>query len=172
MSTATASPGTSTATGTEGATIVVDGPPEPDSSPGGRFLLGTSLFTRSRRRCDLPREIFGPVLAVVRANDLDEGIALVNGNSYANGTAIFTHDGGAARRFHSETEAGMVGVNVPIPVPVAYFSFGGWEASLFGDLHVYGLDGVNFYTRNKSSPPAGRTPVDQQTSTSGSRRAR
>jgi malonate-semialdehyde dehydrogenase (acetylating)/methylmalonate-semialdehyde dehydrogenase len=94
-------------------------------------------------------EIFGPVLAVLRVKTLEEAIALVNRNPYANGTAIFTESGGAARRFENEIQVGMVGINVPIPVPVAFFSFGGWKSSLFGDLHVHGVEGVKFYTRTK-----------------------
>ena len=94
-------------------------------------------------------EIFGPVLSVVRVASYDEGLALINRNRYANGTAIFTRDGGAARRFQNEVEVGMVGINVPIPVPVAYYSFGGWKDSLFGDTHMYGPEGINFYTRGK-----------------------
>jgi malonate-semialdehyde dehydrogenase (acetylating) / methylmalonate-semialdehyde dehydrogenase len=94
-------------------------------------------------------EIFGPVLCVVRADSYDEAVALVNANPYGNGVAIFTRDGGAARRFEQEVEVGMVGINVPIPVPVAAFSFGGWRSSLFGDSHMYGPEGVRFYTRNK-----------------------
>jgi malonate-semialdehyde dehydrogenase (acetylating)/methylmalonate-semialdehyde dehydrogenase len=95
-------------------------------------------------------EIFGPVLSVVRAASYEEAIELVNANPYANGVAIFTNDGGAARRFQNEVQVGMVGINVPIPVPMAYYSFGGWKASLFGDLHIYGRDGVQFYTRTKA----------------------
>ena len=86
-------------------------------------------------------EIFGPVLSVVRAASYDEAVALVNANPYANGVAIFTNDGGAARRFQNEVQVGMVGINVPIPVPMAYYSFGGWKASLFGDAHVHGMEG-------------------------------
>ena len=94
-------------------------------------------------------EIFGPVLSTVRVGTYDEAIKLTNSNPYANGTAIFTNDGGAARKFQHEIQVGMVGVNVPIPVPMSYYSFGGWKQSLFGDLHIYGRDGVQFYTRNK-----------------------
>ena len=94
-------------------------------------------------------EIFGPVLSVVRVASYDDALALVNANPYGNGTAIFTNDGGAARRFQNEVEVGMVGINVPIPVPVAYYSFGGWKSSLFGDTHAYGADGVHFFTRGK-----------------------
>ena len=94
-------------------------------------------------------EIFGPVLSVVRVDTYEAGIALINSNQYANGTAIFTRDGGVARQFQYDVEVGMVGINVPIPVPVAYYSFGGWKDSLFGDTHMYGPEGVNFYTRGK-----------------------
>jgi malonate-semialdehyde dehydrogenase (acetylating)/methylmalonate-semialdehyde dehydrogenase len=94
-------------------------------------------------------EIFGPVLAVVRVDTYDEAAQLLSDNPYANGAAIFTRDGGAARRFEREVDAGMVGVNVPIPVPMAYYSFGGWKQSLFGDTHVHGTEGVHFYTRGK-----------------------
>ncbi len=94
-------------------------------------------------------EIFGPVLSVVRARSYEDAVDLVNASPYGNGVAIFTNDGGAARRFVSECQIGMVGVNVPIPVPMAYYSFGGWKASLFGDTHVHGTEGVHFYTRGK-----------------------
>ena len=95
-------------------------------------------------------EIFGPVLGVARVATYDEAVRLVNENPYGNGVALFTRDGGAARRFQHEVEAGMVGINVPIPVPVAYYSFGGWKQSLFGDLHVHGIEGIYFYTRTKA----------------------
>jgi len=95
-------------------------------------------------------EIFGPVLIVLRVNTLDEAISMINNNPYANGTAIFTSSGAAARRFQNEIEVGMVGINVPVPVPMAFFSFGGWKASLFGDLHMHGMEGVYFYTRTKA----------------------
>ena len=94
-------------------------------------------------------EIFGPVLSVVRVDTYDEAVRLVSENPYGNGVAIFTRDGGAARRFEHEVDAGMVGINVPIPVPMAYYSFGGWKQSLFGDTHVHGPEGVHFYTRGK-----------------------
>ena len=95
-------------------------------------------------------EIFGPVLSVVRAASYADALAVINASPYGNGTAIFTNDGGAARRFTHEVEVGMVGVNVPIPVPMAFYSFGGWKASLFGDTHVHGTEGVHFYTRGKA----------------------
>jgi malonate-semialdehyde dehydrogenase (acetylating)/methylmalonate-semialdehyde dehydrogenase len=94
-------------------------------------------------------EIFGPVLSVVRVDSYDEGVKLINDNPYGNGVAIFTNDGGAARRFANEVNVGMIGINVPVPVPMAYYSFGGWKDSLFGDKHVHGPEGVSFYTRAK-----------------------
>jgi malonate-semialdehyde dehydrogenase (acetylating)/methylmalonate-semialdehyde dehydrogenase len=94
-------------------------------------------------------EIFGPVLAVLRVPTYDAALQLVNSNPYGNGTAIFTNDGGAARRYQHDVEVGMVGINVPVPVPMAYYSFGGWKASLFGDSHAHGMDGVHFFTRGK-----------------------
>ncbi|SDZ12124.1 malonate-semialdehyde dehydrogenase (acetylating) / methylmalonate-semialdehyde dehydrogenase [Micromonospora pattaloongensis] len=133
-----------------GATAVVDGRTvEPDGEPGG-FWLGPTLFDHVTPEMSIyTDEIFGPVLSVVRVASYDEALALVNANPYGNGTAIFTNDGGAARRFQHEVEVGMVGVNVPIPVPMAYFSFGGWKASLFGDTHAHGREGVHFFTRGK-----------------------
>ena len=132
----------------EGATVVVDGR---ESAPdGGGFWLGVSLLdnvTPDMRAYQ--DEIFGPVLGVTRVATYDEAVRLVNENQYGNGTAIFTRDGGVARQFQFDVQAGMVGINVPIPVPVAYYSFGGWKASLFGDTHVYGPEGINFYTRGK-----------------------
>ncbi|HVL36258.1 MAG TPA: CoA-acylating methylmalonate-semialdehyde dehydrogenase [Burkholderiales bacterium] len=131
----------------EGARVVVDGAASPRAEG---FFLGTTLFDRVTPDMEVYKnEIFGPVLVVLRAETLDEAIALVNRNPYANGTALFTESGGAARRFQNEIEVGMVGINVPIPVPVAYFSFGGWKSSLFGDLHVHGVESVKFYTRTK-----------------------
>jgi len=135
----------------EGAKLVVDGRGlKVRGSENGNFL-GTTLFDNVTPEMKIYRdEIFGPVLIVLRAKTLDDAIALVNRNPYANGTAIFTESGGAARRFENEIQVGMVGVNVPIPVPVAYYSFGGWKNSLFGDLHVHGIEGVKFYTRTKA----------------------
>ncbi len=132
----------------EGATVAFDG--REQQLPSDGFFLGTTLLDNVTPDMTVYRdEIFGPVLSVVRAETYDEGLALINSNQFANGTAIFTRDGGAARRFQYDVEVGMVGVNVPIPVPVAYYSFGGWKASLFGDSHMYGPEGINFYTRGK-----------------------
>jgi malonate-semialdehyde dehydrogenase (acetylating)/methylmalonate-semialdehyde dehydrogenase len=115
------------------------------------FFLGPCLFDKVTPEMTVYKdELFGPVLVVVRVDTLDEAIDLVNRNPYGNGTAIFTNSGGAARRFEEEIEVGMVGVNVPIPVPMAFYSFGGWKQSLFGDLHVHGEEGVQFYTRTKA----------------------
>ncbi len=134
----------------EGAELVLDGRGLKVQGCEQGFFLGPTLFDRVRPEMAIYRdEIFGPLLVVLRAATLAEAIALVNANPYGNGTAIFTRDGGAARRFQNEIEAGMVGINVPVPVPMAFFSFGGWKASLFGDLHVHGPDGVRFYTRGK-----------------------
>ncbi|MEV4617563.1 CoA-acylating methylmalonate-semialdehyde dehydrogenase [Asanoa sp. NPDC049573] len=133
----------------EGGDVVVDGR-KSEISDGPGFFLAPSLVdkvdTASPYYTD---EIFGPVLSVVRVDTYDEALKLVNDNPWGNGTAIFTRDGGAARRFQYDVDCGMVGVNVPIPVPVAYYSFGGWKASLFGDVHMYGPDGLRFYTRTK-----------------------
>jgi malonate-semialdehyde dehydrogenase (acetylating)/methylmalonate-semialdehyde dehydrogenase len=133
----------------EGASVVVDGR-SGQAPDGDGFFLAPSLLdgvVPGTRAYD--DEIFGPVLGVARVGTYDEALKLVNENPYGNGTAIFTRDGGAARRFQHEVEAGMVGINVPIPVPVAYYSFGGWKASLFGSSHVYGPEGIAFYTRGK-----------------------
>ena len=132
----------------EGAEIVVDGRTHRFDSEG--FFLGVSLIDQLSTDMRVYQdEIFGPVLGVVRVETADEAIAIINDNPYGNGTAIFTRDGGAARQFEQDIQVGMVGINVPIPVPVAYFSFGGWKDSLFGDSHMYGPEGVHFYTRTK-----------------------
>ncbi len=149
----------------QGATIVADGRAHPLYQGSGGFFLGVSLIDHVEPRMDAYRdEIFGPVLTVVRVRSYEEGLGLINDNPYGNGTAIFTRDGGAARRFQFEVNAGMVGINVPIPVPVAYYSFGGWKASLFGDQHMYGPDGLAFYTRAKVVtarwPDPGTSSVD------------
>ncbi|HSN29878.1 MAG TPA: CoA-acylating methylmalonate-semialdehyde dehydrogenase, partial [Kofleriaceae bacterium] len=135
----------------EGATLVADGRTLNVASRPNGFFLGPCLFDNVKPSMTIYKdEIFGPVLGVTRVATYDEAIKLINSNPYANGVAIFTNDGGAARKFQHEVEVGMVGINVPIPVPMAYYSFGGWKASLFGDLHIYGRDGVQFYTRTKA----------------------
>ncbi|WP_280319569.1 CoA-acylating methylmalonate-semialdehyde dehydrogenase [Nocardia wallacei] len=135
----------------EGARVVLDGRGvEPDGAADG-FWLGPTILDHVRPEMSVyTDEIFGPVLSIVRTTSYEEALALINANPYGNGTAIFTNDGGAARRFHTEVEVGMVGINVPIPVPMAYYSFGGWKSSLFGDSHAHGSDGVHFYTRTKA----------------------
>ncbi len=134
----------------EGATLVADGRGLKVPGHENGFFLGTTLFDNVKPDMKIYQdEIFGPVLVVLRSKTLEDAITLVNGNPYANGTAIFTESGGAARRFENEIQVGMVGINVPIPVPVAFYSFGGWKNSLFGDLHVHGMEGVKFYTRTK-----------------------
>ena len=132
----------------EGAKVVVDGSLE--RSEGGGFFISPSLIddVKPGMAC-YDEEIFGPVLGVVRVETYDDAIQLISDNAYGNGTAIFTRDGGAARRFQVDVDAGMVGINVPVPVPVAHYSFGGWGNSLFGDSHAYGPEGINFYTRAK-----------------------
>lgn len=135
----------------EGAKLVIDGRGHTIEGPESGFWLGPSLFDQVTAEMSVyTEEIFGPVLSVVRVPSYDAGLDLINANPYGNGTAIFTNDGGAARRFQNEVQVGMIGVNVPIPVPMSYYSFGGWKASLFGDSHVYGTDGVHFYTRTKA----------------------
>ncbi len=132
----------------EGATVVADGR---EYAPGGDgFFLGVTLLDDVKPEMDVYKdEIFGPVLGVTRVSTYDEAVRLVNENPYGNGVALFTRDGGVARQFQFDVNVGMVGINVPIPVPVAYYSFGGWKNSLFGDLHVYGPEGIQFYTRGK-----------------------
>ena len=132
----------------EGATVVVDG--RNLKVDGDGFFLGPTLLDNvSPKMSVYTDEIFGPVLSIIRVNTYDEALNLVNSHQYGNGTAIFTNDGGAARRFQNEVEVGMVGINVPIPVPMAYYSFGGWKSSLFGDSHAHGTEGVHFFTRGK-----------------------
>jgi malonate-semialdehyde dehydrogenase (acetylating)/methylmalonate-semialdehyde dehydrogenase len=134
----------------EGAKVIVDGRGLKVSGHEGGFFLGPCLLDNVKPGMSVyDEEIFGPVLSVVRVESYDDAMALIHNNPYGNGTAIFTNDGGAARKFQHDVQVGMVGVNVPIPVPMAYYSFGGWKQSLFGDLHMYGPDGVKFYTRNK-----------------------
>jgi malonate-semialdehyde dehydrogenase (acetylating)/methylmalonate-semialdehyde dehydrogenase len=134
----------------EGAELVVDGRDIVVEGHEGGYFLGPCVFDRVKPGMRVyDEEIFGPVLVVVRADSYPEALELVNANEYGNGAAIFTCDGGAARLFEQEATAGMIGVNVPIPVPMAYHSFGGWKSSLFGDLHMHGPEGVRFYTRGK-----------------------
>jgi malonate-semialdehyde dehydrogenase (acetylating)/methylmalonate-semialdehyde dehydrogenase len=134
----------------EGAKLVVDGRnPKVNGATNG-FWLGPTLFDEVSPQMSIYKEeIFGPVLSVVRVKTYNEGISLINSHPYGNGTAIFTNDGGAARKFQNEIQVGMIGVNVPIPVPTAYYSFGGWKSSLFGDTHAHGTEGVHFFTRGK-----------------------
>jgi malonate-semialdehyde dehydrogenase (acetylating)/methylmalonate-semialdehyde dehydrogenase len=133
-----------------GATLVVDGRNPETDADGEGFFVGPTLFDHVTTDMSIyTEEIFGPVLAVLRVETYEEAVALINDNPYGNGTAIFTNDGGAARRFQNEIEVGMIGINVPVPVPMAYYSFGGWKNSLFGDSHAHGTEGVHFFTRGK-----------------------
>ncbi|WP_280309704.1 CoA-acylating methylmalonate-semialdehyde dehydrogenase [Nocardia abscessus] len=134
-----------------GAAVVLDGRGVRADGPADGFWLGPTILDHVDTDMSVyTDEIFGPVLSVVRVDSYDDALALINANPYGNGTAIFTNDGGAARRFHNEVEVGMVGINVPIPVPMSYYSFGGWKNSLFGDAHAHGADGVRFFTRTKA----------------------
>jgi malonate-semialdehyde dehydrogenase (acetylating)/methylmalonate-semialdehyde dehydrogenase len=134
----------------QGARLAVDGRGLVVPGHEDGFFVGPTVIDRVTPEMDVYREeIFGPVLSVLRADTVDEAIALINANPYGNGTAIFTSGGAAARRFQREVNVGMIGINVPIPVPMAYYSFGGWKDSLFGDKHVHGPEGVAFYTRAK-----------------------
>ncbi|MEY4232429.1 MAG: hypothetical protein RL144_629 [Actinomycetota bacterium] len=134
----------------EGAKLVVDGRNPKVNGASNGFWLGPTLFDGVSPQMSIYKEeIFGPVLSVVRVKTYNEGVSLINAHPYGNGTAIFTNDGGAARKFQNEIQVGMIGVNVPIPVPTAYYSFGGWKSSLFGDTHAHGTEGVHFFTRGK-----------------------
>ena len=149
----------------QGAEVVADGRDHELYKDSDGFFLGVSLIDKVTPLMDCYRdEIFGPVLTVTRVDTYDEALKLVNENPYGNGTAIFTRDGGAARQYQFDVNVGMVGINVPIPVPVAYYSFGGWKGSLFGDLHMYGPEGIQFYTRGKVVtsrwPDPGTSKVD------------
>jgi malonate-semialdehyde dehydrogenase (acetylating)/methylmalonate-semialdehyde dehydrogenase len=149
----------------QGATVVADGREHPLYGGSDGFFLGASLIDHVTPAMDCYRdEIFGPVLTVSRVDTYEEALHLVNDNPYGNGTAIFTRDGGAARQYQFDVNVGMVGINVPIPVPVSYYSFGGWKSSLFGDLHMYGPEGIQFYTRAKVVtsrwPDPGTSKVD------------
>ncbi|MDD7939238.1 CoA-acylating methylmalonate-semialdehyde dehydrogenase [Actinomycetospora lutea] len=133
-----------------GATLVVDGRGVTPDADGEGFFVGPTLFDHVTTDMSIyTDEIFGPVLSVIRVDTYEQAVALINANPYGNGTAIFTNDGGAARRFQYEVEVGMIGINVPVPVPTAYYSFGGWGSSLFGDTHAHGTEGVHFFTRGK-----------------------
>jgi malonate-semialdehyde dehydrogenase (acetylating)/methylmalonate-semialdehyde dehydrogenase len=149
-----------------GATLRVDGREHVlYSKEDGGFFLGVSLLDNVTPEMECYRnEIFGPVLEIVRVPSYADAVRVIDENPYANGTAIFTRDGGAARQFQFDVPVGMVGINVPIPVPVAYYSFGGWKHSLFGDLHMYGPEGIQFYTRAKIVtsrwPDPGTSSVD------------
>ncbi len=136
---------------TDGARVVVDGRNQEFDGDANGFWLGPTLIDQVPTSSKVyTEEIFGPVLSIVRVKSFDEGVALINSSPFGNGTAIFTNDGGAARRFQNEIEVGMIGINVPIPVPVAYYSFGGFKNSLFGDTKAHGVEGVHFYTRGKA----------------------
>lgn len=136
---------------TDGATVVVDGRGIEVNGEADGFWLGPTLIDRVSPESDVYKhEIFGPVLSIVRVETYEEGLALINSSPYGNGTAIFTNDGGAARRFQREVQVGMIGINVPIPVPVSYHSFGGWKDSMFGDAKAYGPDAIRFFTRQKA----------------------
>ena len=144
----------------DGATVVVDGRGLAVAGHERGFFLGPTLFDHVKPEMSIyQEEIFGPVLVVLRVKTLQEAIDLVNSNPYGNGVAIFTNSGGAARHFEHDIEVGMVGINVPIPVPMAFFSFGGWKASLFGDLHMHGIEGIQFNTRTKAV--TARWPTDE-----------
>ncbi|MGH2401153.1 MAG: aldehyde dehydrogenase family protein, partial [Candidatus Limnocylindria bacterium] len=149
----------------QGATLRVDGRQHVLYDQDKGFFLGVSLLDNVTPEMECYRnEIFGPVLEIVREPDYPSALKLVNDNPYGNGTAIYTRDGGAARQYQFDVNVGMVGINVPIPVPVAYYSFGGWKASLFGDIHMYGPEGIQFYTRAKVVtarwPDPGTSSVD------------
>jgi malonate-semialdehyde dehydrogenase (acetylating)/methylmalonate-semialdehyde dehydrogenase len=135
----------------DGAKVVVDGRGINVDGDANGFWLGPTLIDQVPTTSKVyTEEIFGPVLSIVRVKTYEEGVHLINNGAFGNGTAIFTNDGGAARRFQNEIEVGMIGINVPIPVPVAYYSFGGWKNSLFGDTKAHGVEGVHFYTRGKA----------------------
>jgi malonate-semialdehyde dehydrogenase (acetylating)/methylmalonate-semialdehyde dehydrogenase len=134
----------------DGAKLVIDGRAPSVNTPDDGFYLGASLLDNINAKMRAYREeIFGPVLLIMRVKNMQEALDLINNHEYGNGTCIFTRDGEAARYFAENVEVGMVGINVPLPVPVAFHSFGGWKRSLFGDIHAYGPDGVRFYTKSK-----------------------
>jgi malonate-semialdehyde dehydrogenase (acetylating)/methylmalonate-semialdehyde dehydrogenase len=134
----------------DGAKVVVDGRKVVADGPPGGYWLGPTLIDNVPTSSKVyTEEIFGPVLSIVRVKSYEQGLELINSGAFGNGTAIFTNDGGAARKFQNEVEVGMIGINVPIPVPVAYFSFGGWKHSLFGDSRAHGEEGFRFFTKTK-----------------------
>jgi malonate-semialdehyde dehydrogenase (acetylating) / methylmalonate-semialdehyde dehydrogenase len=150
----------------QGAELLLDGRGIEVAGCENGFFVGPTLFDRVTPEMDIYREeIFGPVLIVLRVDSFEAAVRLINDNPYGNGTAIFTGSGHWARRFENEIEVGMVGVNVPIPVPMAFFSFGGWKASLFGDLHMHGMEGVYFYTRTKVVTSRWPAPAEKTGST-------
>lgn len=152
----------------QGAKLALDGRVVVPNGDRNGFFLGPTLFDHVTTDMSIyTDEIFGPVLAVVRVNTYDEAVALINASPFGNGTAIFTNDGGAARRFTKEIEVGMVGVNVPIPAPMAYYSFGGWKNSLFGDTHAHGIEGIHFYTRTKAVTTRWLDPASRTSGASG-----
>jgi malonate-semialdehyde dehydrogenase (acetylating)/methylmalonate-semialdehyde dehydrogenase len=149
----------------QGAALLLDGRGLTVPGLENGFFVGPTLFDRVTPAMEIYREeIFGPVLIVLRVPSYEEAVSLVNANPYGNGTAIFTRSGHWARRFQHEIEVGMVGINVPIPVPMAFFSFGGWKASLFGDLHMHGMEGVSFYTRSKVVTSRWPAPAERMAS--------
>jgi malonate-semialdehyde dehydrogenase (acetylating)/methylmalonate-semialdehyde dehydrogenase len=149
----------------QGAELVLDGRGLQVPGLTDGFFVGPTLFDRVSPGMEIYREeIFGPVLIVLRVATYEEALALIHANPYGNGTAIFTRSGHWARRFQHEVEVGMVGINVPIPVPMAFFSFGGWKDSLFGDLHMHGMEGVYFYTRTKVVTSRWPAPAERTTS--------
>jgi malonate-semialdehyde dehydrogenase (acetylating)/methylmalonate-semialdehyde dehydrogenase len=146
----------------QGAHLEVDGRAVTPKGDAAGFWVGPTLFDHVTAEMTIYQdEIFAPVLSVLRAETYEEAVKLVNDNPYGNGVAVFTNNGGAARRFQTEIEVGMVGVNVPIPVPMAYYSFGGWKASLFGDTHAHGMDGIHFFTRQKTVTTRWLDPSEQ-----------
>jgi malonate-semialdehyde dehydrogenase (acetylating)/methylmalonate-semialdehyde dehydrogenase len=145
----------------EGAKLVLDGRGLRVEGHEEGYFLGPTLFDEVTTDMEVyKQEIFGPVLIVLRVDDIDEAIRMVSESPYGNGTAIFTASGAAGRKFQNEVQAGMVGINVPIPVPMAFYSFGGWKSSLFGDLHVHGPEGIAFYTRGKVVTSRWPIPAD------------
>jgi malonate-semialdehyde dehydrogenase (acetylating)/methylmalonate-semialdehyde dehydrogenase len=145
----------------DGAELVLDGRGVSVADHPGGFWFGPTVIDRVQPEMSAYREeIFGPVLSVIRTDSYGDAVALANRNPYGNGAAIFTNDGGVARRFEQDIQVGMVGINVPVPVPMAHYSFGGWKDSLFGETHIYGPDGIRFYTRGKVVTRRWAEPAD------------